>query len=264
MKKVLLCPPTFYDVTYEINPWMHVENKVDHKRVQEEYAELKSVYSELGVAMLELPQEQGLPDMVYSANYGFPIGNIFIKSNYKFPQRKKEAELSKAYFEQLGFAIEELPESVHWEGQGDLLTIGGRYFLGWGKRSDKASKEYLEKILGKPIIDFELINPYYYHLDTCFTPFDAETVAINPKSFTQDGLKTLRREFRNIIEVGKPDNDLIACNAVVVGKTIVVAKGISDALKESYAFYGYTTREVPMDEYRKGGGSVKCLTLEFF
>lgn len=137
-------------------------------------------------------------------------------------------------------------------------------FLGFGKRSDKKSKKYLEDILGKPITDFELINPYYYHLDTCFLPLNPETVAINPKSFTKEGLEILQKEFRNIIEVSEKDNNLIACNAVVIGKTIVIGKGISDSLKEKFSASGFSTKEVEMDEYRKGGGSVKCLTLEFY
>jgi N-dimethylarginine dimethylaminohydrolase len=32
MKKVLLCPPTYFDVEYEINPWMHKEVRPDKKK----------------------------------------------------------------------------------------------------------------------------------------------------------------------------------------------------------------------------------------
>lgn len=264
VKKILLCPPSYYDIEYEINPWMHISNKVDRKKVKEEFEELKNAYKSLNVEILEIPQEKGLPDMVYSANYGFPFKNIFIKSNFKFNQRKPEADLSKLFLEKLGFEIKELPENINWEGQGDLLTTGVKYFLGWGNRSDKESKKYLEKILGQSIIDFEMINPYYYHLDTCFLPLNQETVAINPKSFTSNGLAVLKNEFKNVIEVSEQDNNLIACNAVVVGKAVVIGKGISDSFKEQLSLYGFLVQEVEMGEYRKGGGSVKCLTLEFY
>lgn len=263
MKKVLVCPPSYYDIEYEINPWMSVQNKVDQKKVRKEFEALKKVYTELGVEMLEIPQEQGLPDMVYAANFGFPIGDMFIKSNFKYDERKREADISKLYFEAMGMKVKELPKDINWEGQGDFLTIGGRFFLGWGKRSDSASKEYLDDMLGVDVVDFELINPYYYHLDTCFTLLDEDTVAINPQSFTPEGLRKIFAHFSHVIPVSEKDNDLIACNSVVVGKMIVTAKGISNDLKDAYAQYGFTTREVPMDEFRKGGGSVKCLTLEF-
>jgi len=224
MKKVLLCPPGFYDITYEINPWMHVENKVNQAKVKKEFEDLISIYKELHLTILKIPQERGLPDMVYSANFGFPIGNTFIISNFKFPERQKESIYAKNYFQKLGYVIEELPKNIAFEGQGDLLTIGGKFFMGWGKRSDKSAKRYLEKIFKNPIIDFELINPYYYHLDTCFLPLTNNTVAINPQSFTKKGLVTLKKTFKHIIEVSPEDNNLIACNAVVVNKTIFIGK----------------------------------------
>ncbi len=264
MKKVLLCPPTFYNIEYEINPWMHVQNNVDHKKAQEEYLELKSAYQELGLELLEISQEKGLPDMVYAANFGYPKDNFFIKSNFKFDERKKEAELSKKYFENLGFEIKKLPENVVWEGQGDLLSVGGKYFLGWGKRSDYESKKYLSEILEAEITDFKLIDPYFYHFDMCFTPLNENTVAINPLSFDEEGLEKISQNFSNIIEVSEEDNKLMACNAVVVDNTIIASKGISEKLKDDYLKHGFSVKEISMDEFRKGGGGIKCLTLEFY
>lgn len=264
MNKVLLCPPLFFDIEYEINPWMDLNKKVDQQKVQTEYQILKQTYLELGLDILEIEQGKNLPDMVYAANYGFVKNKIFIKSNFKFDERKGEETLAKQYFHKLGFTIKELPEHINWEGQGDFLTVGRKYFLGWGKRSDPESKKYLSDILQADIIDFELINPYYYHLDTCFLPLTTDTVAINAESFTKKGLEEINKHFSHIITVSKKDNDLLACNAVVTNKTIVLGKGISDALKNDFEKAGFGTKEVPMDEYRKGGGSVKCLTLEFF
>jgi N-dimethylarginine dimethylaminohydrolase len=263
MKKVLLCPPKFYDIEYEINPWMHIENKVEQEKVKKEFEELKKVYQRLGVEILEIEQEKGLPDMVYAANFGFPKNNLFIPSNYLYKERKNETKFAIKYFEKLGFSIKSLPDEIYFEGQGDLLTVGGKYFYGYGKRSDQKAKEYLEKFLGASLIDFKLINPYYYHLDTCFAPFDKSTVAINKESFLPEGLETVYQNFPHVIEVSKEDNGLIACNLVVVGKTIVIGKGISQKLKEDFAKFGFLAIEVPMQEYRKGGGSIKCLTLEF-
>ena len=54
MKKILLCPPTFYDIEYEINPWMHLENKVDKEKVTEEYRQLWAAYESFGAKVLEL------------------------------------------------------------------------------------------------------------------------------------------------------------------------------------------------------------------
>lgn len=264
MKKVLLCPPTAYDIKYEINPWMHVANKVDQKKVREQFEELKNVYKELGCEILEIEQGQDLPDMVYAANYGFPQDKIFIKSNFKFDQRKGEANFAKKFFEERKFTIKELPETVSFEGQGDLLVAGNKYLMGWGKRTDPEAKKYLEEFLDTEITDFKMVDPYYYHLDTCLLPINDQTIAINPLSFEPEGVERLKKMFKKVIYVNKDDNAILGCNACVIEDTIVIAKGISSQLKADFKAVGYKTKEIAMSEYLKGGGSVKCLTLEFY
>lgn len=264
MKKILMCRPTFFDIEYEINPWMNMENKVDQKKAEEEYLELKNVYRDLGAEILEIKPVFGLPDMVYTANIGFPSNNRFIKSNFRFSQRRKEADLARSFFEKMDFKIITLPDNIYFEGQGDLLTVNGKYFFGYGKRSSVEAKDFLSQMLSTKIIAFELNDPYYYHLDMSLGLLDEKTAIINTRSFTKEGLEKLRNEIPNIIEVSKHDNNIMACNLVVVGKTVVLGKGISEDLKKKIKKAGFDLREVPMEEYRKGGGSVKCCTLEFF
>lgn len=264
MKKVLLCPPTHYGIEYEINPWMHVENKVDKKKALKEYEELKKTYQSLGVEVLEIEPVEGLPDMAYAANLGFPLKDKFIKSNFRYQQRRMEAGYARKFFEKLGSKIITIHEDCYFEGQGDLLTAGGKFFIGWGKRSSKGVKDVLNKELGIEFIDFELKDPYFYHLDMSLGPLDSKTALINFRSFTDDGRAKLKKEFPNIIEVTGEDNKFMACNLVVADGTVVVAKGISGKLKKEIKKHGFGVVEIPMDEFRKGGGSIKCLTLEFF
>ena len=41
---VLLCPPTYYQIEYEINPWMDVKRRVNKPRAEEQYENLKEIY----------------------------------------------------------------------------------------------------------------------------------------------------------------------------------------------------------------------------
>ncbi len=262
---VLMCSPDHFGVVYRINPWMHPEKDQVNKQIAlEQWQNLVDIYKSLGLEVQVIPQDPDLPDMVYAANFGFVLNNTFIKANFKYDERKEEAELSKKYFTKQGFEIYELPKEIFFEGQGDLLKMGQSYFFGWGKRSDPQAKKYLEEALGAEIIDLELVDPYYYHLDTCFAPLNETTVAINPLSFTKEGLEKINQHFPNVILMGKEDNAILACNLVVIGETVVTGQGITQKFKDDLAKYGFSTKEVPMDEFRKGGGSVKCLTLEYF
>lgn len=263
MKKILLCPPTYYNIEYEINPWMHIENKVLKKTAQDEYNLLKQTYIDLGVDILEIPPEKDVPDMVYTANLGYVKENIFIAANFKFPERQRESVYSKQYFRQLGFTVKKIPPDISWEGEAEFIPVGNTYFMGCGKRTDIRAKEHLSEILQAEVIPLKLIDPYFYHLDMCFLPLSEQTVAINPRSFEPDGLKIIRQNFETVIETSPEDNQFMGCNAEVIGKTIVVAQGLSKELRNKYDNLGYTTIELPMDQYRKGGGSIKCLSLEF-
>lgn len=264
MRKILLCPPTFYDIEYVINPWMDIENKVDKKKVLKEYEVLKNLYKTLGAKVYEIEPVRGLPDMVYAANFGFVKDNLFIKSNFKYPQRQAESIYSKKYFENHGFAIAELPTEVCFEGQGDLLYAQGKYFMGYGKRTDLIAKKYLEDFLKSEITEFKLSDPYFYHFDMSFAPLDSQTVIINKNSFDQGGVEKIYKNFKNVILTSDSDNKIFSCNLVVVGKNVVIGKGISEKLKSDFNKFGFVSHEVEMSEYRKGGGSVKCLTLEYF
>jgi N-dimethylarginine dimethylaminohydrolase len=63
-----------------------------------------------------------------------------------------------------------------------------------------------------------------------------------------------------LIEVCPEEAAHFACNAVVLGKDIVLAERspqLCNALHER----GYRTNELPMTEFIKAGGACKCLTL---
>ena len=115
---VLLCPPTYYQIEYEINPWMDVRKKADKKKTKEEYHNLKKIFKKLDLEVLEIPAQPGLPDMVYAANHGFVFDNLFIKSNFKYPQRRKETEFAQDFFRGKGFRIATLPPDINFEGRG--------------------------------------------------------------------------------------------------------------------------------------------------
>ncbi len=265
MKRILMCPPDYYNIEYVINPWMDITSTIDREKVQQEYNAVKNLYKKLGLEVFEIEPIKGLPDMVYSANYGYAEGTMFIKSNFKYGERKKEADYAADFFKKQGFTVLTLPKEIDFEGEGDLLRTDSAYFMGWGKRTSREAKKYLQKILTKPIFDFEMIDPYYYHLDTCFSPLSNDVVVINPSSFRPEARQIIRTHFRKVIETTESaDHKLLACNLVTINKQVVVGKGISTSLRNNFEQLGYSVHEVAMTEYLKGGGSVKCISLEIF
>ncbi len=244
---------------------MHVENKVDPERTHEEFDNLKNIYKKIGLDVWIMDPEPGLPDMVYTANCGFVIDNLFIKANFRYQQRRKESDFAEKLFRQKKFKIATLPSNVYFEGQGDLFFRDGKFFAAYGRRTSKKAIGHLENILGEKIITFMVKkDPYFFHLDTCFAPLGKGKVIIHPASFSNDDIDKIKKNFRKVITVSKKDNPFFCCNIVATDDAVIVGKGMSKDIKRTLEKEGLKVFETPMNEYFKGGGSVKCTTLEFF
>ena len=115
-------------------------------------------------------------------------------------------------------------------------------------------------MFGCRVIPLELIDPYYYHLDTCFCPLAPGMAIYYPGAFDAYGRRALEEAVRELIPVSGDEARSFACNAVVVGKTVITNTGCP-GLHEALRIRGFERRETPLDEFVKAGGSAKCLTL---
>ncbi len=110
------------------------------------------------------------------------------------------------------------------------------------------------------MIPLELVDPYYYHLDTCFCPLAPGVAIYYPDAFDQYAAAVLRELVPQLIPVTRAEAQRFACNAVVVGRTVITNTGCP-ALHQALVERGFTPRETPLEEFVKAGGSAKCLTL---
>ena len=62
MRRILMCPPTYFGIEYEINPWMRRENAIDWSRAQEQWRGLHRVFLDLGVRVELVEQRPDVPD----------------------------------------------------------------------------------------------------------------------------------------------------------------------------------------------------------
>jgi N-dimethylarginine dimethylaminohydrolase len=70
----------------------------------------------------------------------------------------------------------------------------------------------------------------------------------------------LQTHVPRLIAAADDEAKRFGCNAVVVGKTVVLNAGC-DKLAADLRAAGYTPVTVELDEFLKSGGSAKCLTL---
>ncbi len=149
---------------------------------------------------------------------------------------------------------------MYFEGAGDALFCGDTLFAGYRIRSDVRGHQQVGAMLGCRVIPLELVDPYYYHLDTCFCPLAPGVAIYYPGAFDDYGRRALAEVVGELIEVAEEEARRFACNAVVVGRTVVTNTGCPQ-LHAALRQRGYDPRETPLDEFVKAGGSAKCLTL---
>ncbi len=263
MSRLLVCPPDYFGIEYEINPWMRLANSVDPERARAQWQGLvRELEQQVGAVVERMQPVPGLPDLVFAANAGVVVGKQVVLSRFLHPERRREEPYFQTWFTDHGFDVILLDEGLCFEGAGDLLGLPDAWFGGYRQRSDIRAYARLSEIFGRQIIPVELVDSRFYHLDTCLCPLSGGEILYYPPAFDTYAQSAIAERVRPESRLAVPQADALqfACNAVCVGKHVVLPQGCTDTtrlLEER----GYTPHPVPLDEFMKSGGSAKCLTL---
>lgn len=261
MARFLMCPPDYFGIEYEINPWMRLSNQSDPVLAREQWKELyQALTRELGAHVEMMEPVKGLPDLVFTANAGYVEGGLFVSSSFKYKERQGETPHFETWFQAHGYRVQRLVPDCIFEGAGDALPLGETIFAGYRHRSEVCSHQALGEITGRRVISLELANPRFYHLDTCFCPLDSKSALYFPPAFDTYANTALAENVPDLLAVTGNSAQRFGCNAIVVSGTVVTNTGCDD-LKEPLAERGYKLRMVELSEFMKSGGSAKCLTL---
>jgi N-dimethylarginine dimethylaminohydrolase len=262
---ILMCEPGHFNVDYVINHWMLDQTgKVDRALASSQWERLRSIVSDF-IDLAFVPSEPGVPDMVFTANAGLVFGKKVIVSRFASRERQAEVPFVRTWFEQNGYAIADWPQEVAFEGAGDALFDRELPVLwfGHGFRSDAAAAGLIEKATRCPTVALRLIDPRFYHLDTCLCPLEGGWLLYYPAAFDRESQAKIRalvpEEKR--VEVAETDALAFACNAVSLGRHVILnhaSEGLQSALRRA----GYIPMLTPLSEFLKSGGAAKCLTLK--
>lgn len=267
MDDILVCNPRYFGISYEINSWMDIKNTVNRDKASQQWSEFCKNLSRCGARLKYIEPHPDFPDMVFTANAGLVDRKrkSIILSNFKHEERRGEKELFKRWFLDYGYSVIELPQDINFEGQGDALFLGDTLFLGYGFRTDVESHSIIAGALEVDYVSCELIDPYFYHLDTCFMP-TREGVLYYRDAFSENSHDVMlnkfidigkRNKLLNVINVDKNHADEFICNSIHMGSTIFTPSPNISQYCEGYVKY-----LCDLSEFMKAGGSAKCLTLK--
>jgi N-dimethylarginine dimethylaminohydrolase len=274
MRNVLVCPPDYFDVVDEKNPYMSARSQVDRAKARTQWEKLCSVMQQNGCEIHIIDPVPGLEDMVFAANQVFVgekagYGKFVVPSRMRHPSRDREVPYFRQWFAARNFRVIDLAltEDDHLEGHGDLLWDyeGSHIYAGYGFRStrgaiDKFSAAMSE--MGIPVTPLELIDPYCYHLDTCLCPLNAEAALIFAGAFSAESLACVHKRWKRIHLLDADEAHHFMGNGIVVNAHYI-ATGIAPPLETILRNEGLTPEIVDTSEFEKSGGSCFCMTTFF-
>src|SRR5437879_5826855 len=95
---ILMCRPDYYGIEYEINPWMSRSRGSTPERALAQWQALYDILRGLGVTVELLTPQQGLPDLVFTANAGVVFRDRFFTSRFRHEVRAREEPFYDAWF----------------------------------------------------------------------------------------------------------------------------------------------------------------------
>src|SRR5262245_28003063 len=258
--RILMCPPDHYGIEYEINPSLKRTLGSVRDVAWHRWRTLRNALAGLDVTIDQMQPQPGLPDLVFTANAGLMFKDRFFSSRFFHAVRARESPYFDAWFRDHAFEVVHLPEGMSPEGAGAALFSADTLFAGSRTPSDVHAHQWVANQIGVRVLPLELVNPRFYHLDTCFCPLAPGEALYYPEAFDAYGRRVLAAQVERLIPVTEAEAHRFGCNAVVVDQT-VVHNSRCPQIADDLARRGYTPVEVELDEFLKAGGSAKCLTL---
>ncbi|MDF2847126.1 MAG: N-dimethylarginine dimethylaminohydrolase [Oerskovia sp.] len=298
----LMCRPTYFTVSYEINPWMDRARPVDTALAVSQWERLRDVYLDLGHRVEQIDPEPGLPDMVYAANGATVVDGLVYSALFRHPERAPEGPAYLKWFADRGY-VTHSADHVN-EGEGDLLVVGDVVLAGTGFRTERSAHQEASDLWGREVVTLELVDPRFYHLDTALVvlrgsegaprvapggtppafltpPPDGAAHPLDPPHLGTSPAATevpvdlayyppaFSPASQELLAERFPDaHHATEADALVLGLNAVsdgrhvVHAPAATHFAGSLAERGYETIAVDTSELLRGGGGAKCCTLE--
>ncbi len=268
-KRVLLCPPAYFEIVDQKNPYMSLKVPVDRQKAQGQWRALCSALERAGCQVETIAPAPGLEDMVFAANLVFVgfherIGKFIVPSRMVHASRQREVPFYADWFRQRGFKIIELDLGDDYlEGHGDLLwhPDWSRVYAGYGFRSTQSGVERFRDSmteLGIQVITLHLVDPYCYHLDTCFCPLNNEAVLVYPGAFAPESSASLRKFWKRVHELTADEAHKFMGNGIVANGSYLTPY-VTAHLESILGQEGLESVIVDTSEFEKSGGSLFCM-----
>lgn len=269
MRRVLVCPPKYFDVVDHKNPYMTKESPVDRVKARTQWEEFCSVLQQCGCEIEIIEPAEGLEDMVFAANQVFVgkkagYGKFVVPSRMVYESRQREVPFFTEWFRSRGYRVIELDFGEEYlEGHGDLLWHPDEscIYAGYGFRSTLGGVQKFAAVMSQmsiPVVPLHLMDDYCYHLDTCLCPLNNQAALVFVGAFSYDALAALHKSWKRVHLLDAEEAHHFMGNGIVVNGRYITAH-VTPQLESILRQEGLTPLLVDTSEFEKAGGSCSCM-----
>ncbi len=267
-RRYVMVRPDHFRVDYRINPYMDLDDQPDPERAMAQWVGLVSTIERLGGTVEIVPQRVDSPDMVYAMNLGLgivrPDGRPHVvMSHMRYAERRNESVSAQPWFARSGRSTSYVGRDgvgAHLEA-GDVFAWGDSLVAGYGPRTEELALKHLAVDLGVRVRGVRITHPAMYHLDLAFCPLDERRAMVAPGAFDHASASALLDLVPEPLVLTDEEALTTFCaNSIVIGRTVVMPAGAPERVVARLTAWGFEVVEVAVDEFHKGGGSVRCLT----
>ncbi len=262
-KRILVCPPTHYRVSYEINPWMQSDRQPDRDRACREHGALLETLAALGHAIEWLDPVAGCPDMCFTANAAVVRGERAFLANLP-AERRPETPHHRRWLEAHGFRTRGTRH--RFGGGGDALWCGDWLLAGYGpgdrRATDREAHEELAEFFGVPVVSLASTDRRFYDLDMVVGVLRPDLLAACTAALDAASVRRLQRlPGVEVLDVSLEDALGFGCNLMSDGRNVVLSDR-APGLIEALARRGFHVVPTAVSQFMLAGGGVRCLGLD--
>ena len=243
--------PNTYDKCVKVRK---PEKKINVKLAQEQHKLYCDTLKQSGLTLIRVDSDDRFPDCCFVEDAAIVIEDKAIISYMGIKSRLgEEIEVRKTLSNYMKTCGIEPPASI--EG-GDVLRINEKIYIGLSGRTNQFAIQQVKTFISDyeyRVIPVEIDK--ILHLKSACTYIGNDYVVLVPGYFDDNVFS----EYKKIII---PEKEAYSANCLSINGKVLISKGYPHT-KKLIENEGFEILEIEMSEFRKGGGSLTCLSIIF-